>query len=268
MDIAKKIYEGNTEVINTDLWKDKVKFRDGLISASVPVENKYFKLETLRWNCKPCRGVYSINEKIKLTYDDEKYLIEFLKYFVPFLRCVELNGIPNSSSSKITKNLPMVKESKTQRTPITPKLKMEVWCEEGNRTEGLQWRNRSLSDHKSRSCFACLQRVNIDSCDVAHIVPYCLGGKDEVSNLRISCANCNKGRKGMGTMHAYEWMIVNDLPGLNFIDPSDPHYTTALALYLFSELDKQLPGKNVKTKLPVPNRMMEYYNKIVNSLKK
>jgi hypothetical protein len=94
-------------------------------------------------------------------------------------------------------------------------IRMLVWLNESKRLK--EWGVESYFDADRGRCFACLKPVTVLDFEAAHIVPRCKGGKDEITNLHVSCKTCNHGTGGMHQEHAYEWLIHNNMPGLAII---------------------------------------------------
>lgn len=118
------------------------------------------------------------------------------------------------------------------RRPLGP-LKIHVWANEQRRGESKSWYGKPTFTAETRLCFSCLNMIGIDDSEVAHIVPHAAGGHDVVDNLRLLCRSCNR---SMSNIHAYEWLIRNQATGIKLIEESDPHMTTAVALYILNEL--------------------------------
>ncbi|CAH6418830.1 Hypothetical protein POVN_LOCUS553 [uncultured virus] len=121
--------------------------------------------------------------------------------------------------------------------PVTPdvvkeswqKLRISLWFHEQKRLA--EWGIESYFDGKAGRCFACLLPVTIDSFEAAHILPRSRGGADSLENLRVSCAKCNHGKNGMGTIHAYEWLYMHQMKGLALISASDKDLLIGELLY-------------------------------------
>ena len=137
------------------------------------------------------------------------------------------------------------------------KVRINTWFHEQSRLEAMGHKN--YFDKDAGKCFACLEPVTIKTFEAAHIVPRCKGGQDTVENLRVACAKCNHGTGGMGTMHAYEWLLHTNKPGLQYMTYTDREFLVATllhreALILVAVLDgTKVPNDAaVKTKATAP----------------
>lgn len=240
------------------------RIRKGIELYKKGSKDGYFKVETLRWNTKPSK--YTTHD-LYLTSNFENLPDKFHKVVTKYKPVKKESRGFFSYFFSHKKTVEPVKDEKSAkyRKALTHNIKMAVWCEEELRTKDLKWKGKSWITHNTRLCFACLNVVTSDNCHVAHIVPHANGGKDEVSNLRISCAGCNSGKGGMSTFHAYEWLIFTNKPGLKFMDINDPNYTTAVLLNNYhnicSKLVKKpscLPNTLPSLKSPIKDRIACY----------
>jgi hypothetical protein len=231
-------------------------------------EGKYFKVETLRWNTNPSKYTLDditseykrLPENFKsLTSSYTKGILETKKKTPSFFSSFfsfgsKVINLPKDSNDALSSETGSV----TTRKALTHNIKMAVWCEEELITKDFTWKGKPWITHNTRLCFACLNTVTADSCHVAHIIPYVNGGKDEVKNLRISCAGCNSGSGGMSTFHAYEWLINTKKPGLKFMDINDPNYTTALLIHNYHTMCYKLSKDLPSLKAPLNERITRY----------
>lgn len=65
-----------------------------------------------------------------------------------------------------------------------------------------------------KSCFACLTELNSWEC--GHILSVAHGGLTIPENLRPLCFTCNR---KMSSMHMYEYIVRNNLPGIKNLTP-------------------------------------------------
>ena len=67
-------------------------------------------------------------------------------------------------------------------------------------------------------CFCCDNEILYEKWHCGHIISREHGGDVSAENLRPTCKDCNL---GMGTMHMYEWIMMNRLSGYRHLDPND-----------------------------------------------
>ncbi len=68
-------------------------------------------------------------------------------------------------------------------------------------------------------CFCCENEITYEKWHCGHITARAKGGGIEPENLRPTCHTCNL---SMGTMNMYEYIILNRMPGVRRLSPSDP----------------------------------------------
>lgn len=113
---------------------------------------------------------------IKLNRLLKRYIIikskdnDFIKVFVEDIIYNTL--IPSNFVQETEKN----KKINKRRSPISPKLRFEVF---------------KRDKFSCRYCGACGKDVELE---VDHIIPISRGGKDELSNLKTACWDCNRGK--------------------------------------------------------------------------
>ena len=93
--------------------------------------------------------------------------------------------------------------SKNQSIPaLTRSQVWRKWC--GNLMDG--------------NCFCCDETIKYEKWHCGHVIAREHGGSVDSDNLRPTCTKCNL---GMGTLHMYEWILMNRLSGYRHLDPSD-----------------------------------------------
>ena len=75
-----------------------------------------------------------------------------------------------------TEKVKNIKENKSQRSPISSKLRFEVLR-----------RDKFVCQY----CGACGPNVELE---VDHVIPVSRGGTDDIKNLKTSCVTCNRGK--------------------------------------------------------------------------
>jgi hypothetical protein len=91
---------------------------------------------------------------------------------------------------------------KRKRKKITPKIQLEVWKRDNFTCRAC---GRSLATHPG---------LNLQ---VDHIIPFSLGGSDEIANLQTLCMECNLGK---GNNEHLDRTLKNDLDAwLDRINP-------------------------------------------------
>jgi hypothetical protein len=71
-------------------------------------------------------------------------------------------------------------------------------------------------------CFCCQTPLKKDNkWEMCHLLPRAHGGQNELSNVRVGCTACNRGEGGIHNMHALEYMILKEMPGLKSIRSTD-----------------------------------------------
>jgi hypothetical protein len=78
------------------------------------------------------------------------------------------------------------------------------------------WCGDSMNGH----CFCCNEIIIFEKWHCGHIEARAKGGSVEAENLRPTCLKCNL---GMGTMHMYEYIILNRLHRINYLTLADPN---------------------------------------------
>ena len=68
-------------------------------------------------------------------------------------------------------------------------------------------------------CFCCEESIGYEKWHCGHVIARERGGSVDAENLRPTCTDCNL---GMGTLHMYEWILMNRLPGYRHLDHRDP----------------------------------------------
>jgi hypothetical protein len=72
------------------------------------------------------------------------------------------------------------------------------------------------------ACFCCQIPLKKDNkWEMCHLLPRAHGGQNELSNVRVGCTACNRGEGGIHNMHALEYMILKEMPGLKSIKSTD-----------------------------------------------
>jgi hypothetical protein len=171
-------------------------------------ENGYFNLDSGRWKTE-LKGMYK-NNIYRMVSTDEKYL----EGIVSFLNLTKVSSIENNTST--------VPVSPPSPSPLVPKISWEktrklVWEKEFQRLKSWGYEPPSNGTLK---CFCCLKQVRLaEEYQCCHLRPRAHGGEDVVENLRVGCKTCNT---TMGTIHAYEFMYINNSPGLVLVPNDDP----------------------------------------------
>lgn len=102
---------------------------------------------------------------------------------------------------------PIVEEQKKDESKIIPgEIRSKVWrkwC--GNVIDG--------------KCFCCDKSISFEKWHCGHILARARGGSIDPENLRPTCLKCNL---GMGTMHMYEFIILNEMTGVKYLSLKDP----------------------------------------------
>ena len=126
-----------------------------------------------------------------------------------------------------------------KREAFTADDRQRVWEAALFEQQDKTWSNKPLAGKDYRSCIFCLDKLRFVDMEVAHIFPASHGGTNDISNLRVSCSGCNRGREGMSNEHAYEWMLRTNKPGLSFINKEDPNMVLATVLFRLSDICEQ-----------------------------
>ena len=74
-------------------------------------------------------------------------------------------------------------------------------------TKELRWQVWSYSN---QTCSYCSKGLTSKDFQVDHIRPVCKGGTDEITNLTIACATCNK-RKGRKELSQIDMLRLDEL---------------------------------------------------------
>ena len=112
---------------------------------------------------------------------------------------------PKSSQPK-SQPKPSQQNPKSSQQSIPALTRNKVWREWcGNVMDG--------------RCFCCEETIGYEKWHCGHVIAREKGGSIEPDNLRPTCSDCNL---GMGTLHMYEWILMNRLPGHRHLDPKDP----------------------------------------------
>ena len=110
---------------------------------------------------------------------------------------------PKPSQQKPKSSQQKPKSSQQSIPALTRNKVWREWC--GNVMDG--------------KCFCCEETIGYEKWHCGHVVARERGGSVEPDNLRPTCSDCNL---GMGTLHMYEWILMNRLPGYRHLDPKDP----------------------------------------------
>ncbi len=130
---------------------------------------------------------------------------------------VKANPKPKTQPKTRATSKPKAKARATSKTRATPKPKIDTKIiPSATRTK--VWRKwcGNVMDGK---CFCCEKDIFYEKWHCGHIIARNKGGSIEEENLRPTCIDCNL---GMGTMHLYEWIMMNRLPGVRHLSLSDP----------------------------------------------
>ncbi len=95
---------------------------------------------------------------------------------------------------------------KDRDDPIPSSTRKIVWSSEFKNT-------------KNPHCYCCHCPLDYSKWHCGHILSRKEGGKIEKENLHPVCVGCNL---GMGVNHMYEYILVNQLPGMGSLDYKDP----------------------------------------------
>ncbi len=236
-------------------------------------EGKVFSVHTHRWGAGKGKGL--VVDTARCLYARDKLALElYIMYMLPASStpAKRLPSLPLPSETEIVIPGPPAGDesglrpakswlSARDESGLRPakswaKVRVELWFYEQERLKS--WGCPSYFEGKNGRCFACLKPVTFDDSgyEACHIWPRSRGGTDTPDNLRVGCAECNRGRGGMHTMHGYEWLFVNKMPGLAIIPHNDKDFVIGellhreyLLLLALVEDRKLTPSKEVGSKL-------------------
>lgn len=154
---------------------------------------------------------------------------------------------PLECSRKNTKRKKHSKQSKFKGIPADVRYKV--------------WRSH-CKDKMDGPCFCCDVKISFEKWHCGHIVSRARGGSIDSINLRPVCIKCNL---AMSSMHMYEYIIRNKLPGFGRLSPTDPiveFYMMAVDMTnLTNQRLNKLHGCKVLNKKEIDN----YKSKIASS---
>jgi hypothetical protein len=199
-------------------------------------EHGWLNLKTKRWNSKPTTGIR--NEKYRLFGTSRS----FLEKIVDVLDERETDRIKGIDAPET----------------LCQSIKAKCW-------------NRQKDDSEKVSCFCCgISLLPEGPWEVCHIRPKSHGGQNNLENLAIGCVKCNRGKGGMHSIHAYEYMLTKKMKGLEKITCADKRMESARLLKdvvefvksrspdLPEEIVKDLePNKSVRVRMLAIARYIE-----------
>lgn len=100
---------------------------------------------------------------------------------------------------------------------------------------------------KQDNCFACLVKID-EEWECGHILSVEHGGLTVFINLKCLCKKCNR---SMSSMHLYEYMLRNKLPGIPNIPKEEKKKWKAIITLTDLGKEKELE------KLPLPTRLIK-----------
>lgn len=176
---------------------------------------KYLKVDTEMWVTAERKSADydTVSPKYNIIYNrknpNHKRLAELIvKYMeIPLLEKKKPTDVVEKFTSIISE-IPAT--PKVVRQPIEKPLKRETW---------LAYNGDTITGGK---CFCCKKGISFDNFECGHIVSASHGGKDEVSNYRPVCHECNSWAGGMSSANMYEYMLTHNTEGASSLDDSDP----------------------------------------------
>jgi 5-methylcytosine-specific restriction endonuclease McrA len=69
--------------------------------------------------------------------------------------------------------------------------------------------SKKLYIYQNGQCFYCKKITARKQCDLEHMTPISKGGKDNPTNIALSCYHCNKEKHNKTVDEYREWMIKN-----------------------------------------------------------
>lgn len=118
----------------------------------------------------------------------------------------------------------------------------------GNNSQGVRVNPGNLKQQvKQDYCFACLTKIDKEW-ECGHILSVDHGGLTVVSNLKCLCKSCNR---NMSSMHLYEYMLRNKLPGVTGIPVQEKKKWKAIITL------SDLANEKGLEKLPLPTRLVK-----------
>lgn len=160
-------------------WGTVAKIMDSL-EAKEEKSRGYMNLDTGRWiTSEQTISSKKFRNEIFRCVSDKKETIELIE---------KIMGKYKDNREKMPK--------KKQRTPLSPKIRDEVWM-------------KYCGDHILSKCYVCEREISYmqGRWECGHVISYATGGEDKVENLRPICFTCNR---GMGTSHMKEYCINNN----------------------------------------------------------
>jgi 5-methylcytosine-specific restriction endonuclease McrA len=110
---------------------------------------------------------------------------------------------PNNTPSEIKIKEPKIKKEFIPQT----NLRDDVWLKHFDKSD-------------IGNCFCCNGILNKNSVtwEAGHVQAASKGGNTELDNIKPVCADCNRGKGGMHTTNMYEYMIRNNMYGLEHLE--------------------------------------------------
>ena len=263
-------YSKNLKFMLGSLQNGRQRYADGRCLDENKV--KLFSVHTGRWKLvTSLKKSMIIDQDRRLYAKDNESLLLYVNYvFVsitqhlcalmtpsPILRPL-LTPTPTPSTPTPSTQSPPIKGGgegievkstvgKENKKESWTKIRTNTWFYEQTRLEA--WGHKNPFDKDKGRCFACLEPVTINNFEAAHIIPRSKGGLDVVENLHVSCVKCNHGQGGMGVHHAYEWMLINNMPGLSFISKNDREFLIVSLLHREAQLLTAILSTNTSIKI-------------------
>lgn len=82
------------------------------------------------------------------------------------------------------------KENKGKLHPVTIKPYLRSPTQTPTQIQ-IKARELNIFHKQSDRCYWCCILLDFTQVDIEHVVPKCMGGSDDISNLRVSCRRCN-----------------------------------------------------------------------------
>lgn len=220
------------------------KFNSMLIKFNSVVTEKYFNLDSERWN--RFKTKKNINNEMKFFTENDKRFLIFNTYLA------KRNNFVSIEVKDETKHVVIEVKDEVKNTNVEvkeegklnwQKQRMRVWIDESIKLQ--KWGIDNYVNGHTGKCFCCHKTINDTNHEAGHIIPRAHHGTDELDNMRIICKECNRGKGGMFEINAYEFMYINNKPGISTVKFEDPNHIIGLLLHRETLLLKTLKGKGL-----------------------
>lgn len=242
--ISKGMFEGN--LLTKEGYQTLYRLFNNYLAKTGT--SKFLKLDSEMWvnaDRKPV-GYIQPSPSFRIIYPAEHpnygILAEKMIKYLPLPQLSPAAGAGDTMErfTAIVKTTASSTTSDNDRIPIDKKKKKDAWIEYcGNNVDG-------------GKCFCCQRVISFDSFECGHIVSASHGGKDEVSNYRPTCHQCNSWSGGMSSANMYEYMLTNKTAGASQLSDDDPMVLSVkMVIFLTNYIKDKLTANPALSKTQV-----------------